>query len=140
MNPEQVKLIKQSWKLLRNIEPTIVGDLFYSKLFSDNPQLRKMFPKAMEQQYIKLIDTLSVIVIRLDHLDTLTDDISAMAQRHTGYGVKPEHYKLVGDALIWTLEKGMGKDWTPEIKEAWELCYNTLASIMIAASAETPAE
>ncbi len=81
-----------------------------------------------------------------DTLQTVTDsnilaagDIAAMAQRHTGYGVKPEHYTAVGESLSWTLEKGLGKDWTPEVKEAWETCYGLLASIMITASAEAPA-
>ena len=139
MNQEQIKLVKQSWKLFRNIDPALVGDLFYSKLFTDNPQVKKMFPKDMTQQYNKLIDMITVIVIRLDHLDMLTGDIAAMAQRHVGYGVKTEHYKLVGDALLWTLEKGLGHDWTPEVKDAWETCYNLLAGIMITASSETPA-
>lgn len=139
MNQEQIKLVKQSWKVFRNIEPALVGDLFYSKLFAENPNLRKMFPKDMNQQYNKLIDMITVIVIRLDHLDMLTGDIAAMAQRHVGYGVKTEHYKLVGDALIWTLEKGLGKDWTPEVKDAWETCYTLLSSIMISTTTQTPA-
>lgn len=134
MNQEQIKLVKQSWRLFRNIEPSIVGDLFYSKLFADHPSLRKMFPKDMNQQYTKLIDTITVIVIRLDHLELITGEIAAMAQRHTGYGVKPEHYKLVGEALLWTLEKGLGKDWTPEVKDAWITCYTLLSTTMIAAS------
>lgn len=138
MNLEQIKLVKQSWRLFRNIEPAIVGDLFYSKLFAENPSLKKMFPKDMTQQYNKLIDMITVIVIRLDHLELLTEDITAMAQRHKGYGVKPEHYQLVGGALLWTLEKGLGKDWTPQVKDAWVTCYNLLSSIMITAS-EAPA-
>jgi hemoglobin-like flavoprotein len=55
MNKEQIQLVKQSWKLLRNIDPAIVGDLFYSKLFADNPQVKKMFPKNMKEQYKKLV-------------------------------------------------------------------------------------
>jgi len=139
MTQEQIKLVKQSWKLFRNKEPALVGDLFYSKLFADNPSLRKMFPKNMDQQFQKLVDMLSGIVSRLDSLDQLTEDIAAMALRHTGYGVKPAHYKLVGESLLWTLGKGLGKEWVPELKEAWETCYNMLSSTMIAASEETPA-
>jgi hemoglobin-like flavoprotein len=131
MTKEQIKLIKQSWWIFRNINPLVVGDLFYSKLFADNPSLEKMFPKDMNQQYVKLIDTLSAIVSRLDQLELLTDEIAAMAQRHVQYGVKPFHYKLVGDALLWTLERGMGKDYTPAVKEAWQTCYKILSDTMI---------
>lgn len=131
MTKEQIKLIKQSWWIFRTVNPSIVGDLFYSKLFADNPSIEKMFPKDMNQQYIKLIDMLSAIVSRLDQLDLLTDEIAAMAQRHVQYGVKPSHYKLVGDALLWTLERGLGKDYTPSVKEAWQTCYKVLSDTMI---------
>jgi hemoglobin-like flavoprotein len=135
MTKEEIILIKRTWKLFREINPVVVGDTFYSKLFLDNPSVRKMFPKEMNQQYQKLIDMLSTVVGRLDNLDELSSDIAAMAQRHVAYGVKPAQYKKVGEALLWTLEQGLGKDFTPEVKEAWTKCYTTLADTMIEASA-----
>jgi hemoglobin-like flavoprotein len=136
MTKEEIILIKRTWKLFREIDPVIVGDTFYSKLFLDNPSVRKMFPKHMNLQYQKLIDMLSTIVARLDHLDELTTDIAAMAHRHVAYGVKPVQYKKVGEALLWTLEQGLGNDWNEEVKEAWTKCYTTLSDTMIAASSE----
>ena len=88
----------------------------------------------MNQQYQKLIDMLSTVVGRLDHLEDLSGEIAAMGRRHVSYGVKPAQYKKVGEALLWTLEQGLGKDYTPEVKEAWTKCYNTLADAMIKAS------
>lgn len=137
MNTEQIILIKRTWKLFRDIDPVLVGDTFYSKLFADHPVLRKMFSDNMESQYQKLIDMLSTIVVRLDKLTELSNDIIAMAHRHEGYGVKPFHYKLVGDALLWTLKQGLGKDWTTDVETAWTSCYNTLASKMINSSSST---
>ena len=136
MTKEEIILIKRTWKLFREINPTVVGDTFYSKLFLDNPSVRKMFPKEMNQQYQKLIDMLSTIVGRLDNLEELSGDIAAMGQRHVAYGVKPAQYQKVGEALLWTLEQGLGKDFTPEVKEAWAKCYTTLADAMINASAK----
>lgn len=130
MTTEQILLVKKTWKVFRGISPETVGDLFYSKLFADNPSLRKMFPANMQQQYQKLIDMLNAIVIRLDKLDELTEEIAAMAQRHVGYGVRPAHYKLVGSALLWTLQKGLGEDWNDEVKDAWIKCYTTLSDTM----------
>lgn len=131
MTEAQIILVKKTWKAFRGISPATVGDLFYSKLFSDNPALRKMFPSDMQQQYQKLIDMLNAIVIRLDKLDELTDEIAAMAQRHVEYGVRPAHYKLVGKSLLWTLQKGLGTDWNEEVKNAWDTCYKILADTMI---------
>jgi nitric oxide dioxygenase len=131
MTNEQIQLVKKTWRVFRGISPATVGDLFYSKLFADTPSLRKMFPADMQQQYQKLIDMLNAIVTRLDKLDELTDEIAAMAQRHVGYGVRPGHYKLVGNALLWTLQKGLGEDWNEEVKNAWTTCYKIIADTMI---------
>ncbi len=134
LTEEQILLVKKTWRLLRGIDPSIVAGAFYAKLFTSHPAIKKMFPKDMEPQYVKLIDMLSAVVSRLDRLDELTDEIAAMAERHVGYGVKPEHYKLVGEALLWTLEKGLGNDWTPAVKAAWTEAYTVLADTMINAS------
>jgi len=134
MTQEQIQLVKRTWKIFRSIDPVLVGDTFYSKLFNDNPALRRMFPQNMNEQYRKLMDMISTIVARLDHLHELSDDIGAMAQRHARYGVRPGHYKLVGKALLWTMEQGLGIDWTPAVKEAWVTCYTTLSDAMISAS------
>ena len=136
MTNEQQQLIQQSWKIFRSIDPKLVGDVFYSKLFSLHPELRAMFPTSMHQQYVKILDMLSIIVCRLDRLDELTRDIQQLAIRHQGYGVKAEHYDLVGDALLWTLAQGFGKDWSIKLETAWQSCFHHLAHQMINASSE----
>lgn len=134
LTQQQIQLVKSSWRSLRGIDPKVVGDLFYSKLFADNSNLRKMFPKDMDQQYVKLMDMLTAIITRLERLDELTEEIAAMSRRHVDYGVRPGHYKLVGSALLWTLKKGLGSDWTKEMEEAWTKCYTLLADTMINSS------
>jgi hemoglobin-like flavoprotein len=140
LDATQIALVKKSWKAFRGVDPKLIGDIFYSKLFADNPSLKKMFPSKMDEQYKKLIDMLSTIVARLDHLEELTGDIAAMARRHVDYGVRPGHYRLVGNALLWTLKNGLGKDWTPETEKAWTTCYNMLADTMINASSSAGTE
>ena len=134
MTKEEIILIKRTWKLFREIDPVVVGDTFYSKLFIDNPSVRKMFPKDMNLQYQKIIDMLSTVVGRLNHLEDISGEIAAMGRRHVSYGVKPAQYQKVGEALLWTLQQGLGSDFTPEVKQAWSKCYNTLANAMISAS------
>ncbi|WP_229201808.1 globin domain-containing protein [Arsenicibacter rosenii] len=126
---------------MREIDPVLLGDVFYGRLFIDNPALQSLFKSPMDEQYKKLIDTISVVVARLENLPELIPDIQALAQRHVQYGVKPEQYDLVGAALLWTLEKGLGRDWTPAAAEAWSRCYHTLAQTMInsPASVDSPA-
>ncbi len=46
------------------------------------------------------------------------------------YGVTEAHYDTVGSALLWTLAKGLGEQFTPAVKEAWATAYGTLAGAM----------
>ncbi|MBC7885117.1 MAG: hemoglobin [Saprospiraceae bacterium] len=131
MKPEQIKIVKKTWKILMGVDPKIIGDAFYSKLFSDQPSIRKLFPHDMNQQYTKLVDMLSSIIMNLDHPYIVSPGIIAMAKRHSGYGVKPIHYAMVGNALLWTLKEGLGTEWNQDIEEAWTSWYQTLAEAMI---------
>jgi len=133
MTEEQIDLVKKTWKIFRDINPVLVGDVFYSRLFIEVPQVKQMFRISKEEQSMKFIDMINIIIGRLDRLDELTRDIEQLAIRHAGYGVKPSHFKPVGEALLWTLQQGLGKDWTEEIKEAWQTCYKMLSQTMITA-------
>ena len=130
----QIRLIKKSWEVFRTMNPLIIGDVFYSKLFLEHPALRKLFKPSMEEQYQKLIDMLSFIVSRLERIDEISSEIQQMAIRHVEYGVKAKHYTDVGEALLYTLEKGLGNDWNEETKEAWSTCYSILTAEMTEAA------
>lgn len=130
MAPAQIQLVKKSWRMLRNVPPDVVADAFYSKLFLDHPELRRMFPKNMGEQHQKLMDMLSSMVVRLDDFQNFKTEILAMGRRHEGYGVHPKHYAMVGAALLWTLQQGLGNDWNDETAEAWAACYDMIASQM----------
>lgn len=134
MTEHQIELVKNSWKILSKVDPELIGDVFYSKLFIEMPQVRPLFKTPRATQSRKLIATLSIIVNRLDELEILTKDIEELAIRHVKYGVRPEHYSVVGSALFWTLERGLGIDWNSEVAEAWHTCYTTLSQTMIRAA------
>lgn len=131
---KQVKLIKQNWNELRGIDSALIGDVFYRKLFIDAPSVKRLFKGSPEEQAVKLIDMLSILVARLERIDELTEDIKQLAIRHVQYGTKPEHYQYVGNALIWTLKQASGDSWNNELEEAWIACYTLLSSTMIDAA------
>lgn len=131
MTVEEITLIKKSWKLIRSLDPILVADVFYSKLFSMNPPLRKMFPEDMDGQYRKLMNMLNTLVARLEDEEGTAKMIDEMAGRHIGYGVRPAHYRQVGNALLWTLAKGLGPDAGAATIEAWRKWYEGLAERMM---------
>lgn len=130
MNPAQVKLVQDSFAKVAPISEQ-AALLFYGRLFEVAPSVRAMFPDDMTEQRKKLMGTLAVVVNGLSNLGAILPAASALAKRHVDYGAKPEHYPVVGGALLWTLEKGLGDSWTPEVAEAWTAAYGTLSGYMI---------
>ena len=131
MDPTQVKLVQESFAKVAPISETASG-LFYDRLFEIAPSGRAMFPADMTEQRKKLMMMLAAVVNGLGNLDSILPAASALAKRHVGYGAKAEHYPVVGSALLWTLEKGLGEAWTPELAAAWTAAYGTLSGFMIA--------
>lgn len=130
MTDTQIILVKKTWKLLRSIDPVLIGEVFYGKLFLDEPQLKTLFKPSIESQAGKLVSMLTMIVSRLHCLDELTDDMRRLAVHHLQYGVRDAHYTAIGNALLWTLEQGLGKDWDEQTRSAWTACYQTVAARM----------
>lgn len=110
--------------------------LFYGKLFELEPDVRKLFRGDMAAQGQKLMSTLKIAVAGLDHLDSLVPVLQTLGHSHVGYGVQSHHYEIVAAALLWTLEQGLGDDFTDEMREAWEATYNLMAGVMQAATVE----
>jgi nitric oxide dioxygenase len=100
--------------------------LFYDRLFEIAPAVKAMFPADMTEQRKKLMTMLAAVVNGLGNLQSILPAASALAKRHVGYGARAEHYPVVGAALLWTLEKGLGAAWTPEVADAWTAAYGTL--------------
>lgn len=130
MTPDQVKLVQQSFSEVAPISDQ-AATLFYDRLFEVAPQVKSMFPADMTEQRKKLMATLAVVVNGLSDLPSILPAASALAKRHVAYGAKPDHYPVVGAALLWTLEKGLGSGWTPDVANAWTSAYGTLSGFMI---------
>ena len=133
MNPRQIGLIKASWDKVVPIADK-AAELFYSKLFELDPDVKKLFKTDLSVQGKKLMTMLDTVVRSLDNLEAVVPAIQASGRRHVDYGVKDEDYATVGEALIWTLATGLGDDFTDEVKQAWLEAYTILSSTMIDAA------
>ena len=137
MTPESKRLVKDSWERVEPISE-VAAALFYGRLFELDPELRHLFRGDMEEQGRKLMQTLTVVVRGLDRLDALLPAVEALGRRHGTYGVRDAHYETVEQALLWTLGRGLGEDFTPAVRDAWAQAYDTLATVMKRASAGAP--
>ena len=81
-----------------------------------------------------------MVVKDIDALEHLVPAVEAMGRRHVGYGVRAADYATVGRALLDTLEMGLGDAFTPAVRGAWTEAFETLASVMLAASSQADSE
>lgn len=137
MTPRQILLVQQSFTKVAAIRETAAA-LFYDRLFAIDPSTRALFRGDLAAQGAKLMAALATVVQSLDRLDLVLDDIRSLARRHVGYGVRDAHYASVGAALLWTLEQGLGDDFTPDVREAWACAYDALSSTMREAASSSP--
>ena len=134
MTPKQIGLIRATWdKVLPISEPA--AEMFYGKLFEIDPELKPLFSSDIKEQGKKLMTMIDTVVKNLDNLEAVVPAAQASGARHKGYGVKDEDYATVAEALLWTLDQGLGDDFTDEVKEAWTEAYVILSTTMKDAAA-----
>lgn len=133
MTPEQITRVQDSWQQVEGIADQAAA-LFYQRLFTQEPALKPLFKGNMEEQGRKLMSMIGVAVKGLDRLDSIVPAVQKLGERHKDYGVKPEDYNAVGQALLWTLDQGLGDAFDAETESAWAAAYTLLASTMIDAA------
>lgn len=130
LNSEEKELIRNSFQTVsRNSRQA--ADRFYGILFEMAPPLRELFVNDLERQGAQLMSKLGFIVAEIGDIEGLAPVLEDLALRHLAYGVKPEHYPLVGSALLRMLEECLGDDFTPETRAAWVKTYDELSARMI---------
>jgi hemoglobin-like flavoprotein len=133
MTPSEIELVQTSFKSVAPIADQ-AADLFYGRLFEIAPEVRPLFPEDLSGQKKKLMGMLATAVTNLHQVEKIIPAVQNLGRRHVGYGVTEAHYRPVGEALIWTLDKGLGEAFTAEVRGAWLSAYTTLAGVMTAAA------
>lgn len=122
LTDHQIALIRSSYdRILPLAEET--GDLFYSRLFEIAPYLRPLFRGDMKVQGRKVMEMLTFIVISADDLEQVTPRLQQLGKDHRSYGVTSGHYDIFASALLWTLERMLGREFTDEVRNAWVALY-----------------
>ena len=135
MTPDQKTLVQESFNSVVPIAGT-AAKLFYQKLFELDPKLLSLFAGDMEEQGQKLLKMIATAVQALDRLEEIVPVVQDLGARHARYGVKEKDYDTVGTALLWTLQQGLDKQFTPEVQEAWTTVYGVLSATMKGAAAK----
>lgn len=138
LTAHEIKIVQDSFIKVAPIADA-AATIFYDKLFEIAPEVEPMFSGAnMPEQGKKLMTMIGTAVRGLTNMEKLAPAVAQLGQRHVAYGVKKEHFTPVGEALIYTLEKGLGDYWNEELKSAWVKTFTVLAETMIAAMEAEP--
>jgi hemoglobin-like flavoprotein len=125
----QKSLVQESFALIAPIGEDLAA-LFYERLFELDPAQRRLFKEDLIPQRRKLAQMLTAAVKGLDRPEQLIPVVQDLGRRHVAYGVADEHYDTVGAALLWSLQRVLGRAFTPQVEDAWATVYGLLATTM----------
>ncbi len=137
MTPIEISLVQDSFRKIARIAPQAAA-LFFARLFELDPKLRERFSGDMHEQGSKLRATMAAAVGSLDHIEAVVPAIRRAGMRPAGFGLGSEHSSTAATALLWTLEKGLGGDFTPAVHDAWARTYALLADTLIESRHDLP--
>jgi NAD(P)H-flavin reductase/hemoglobin-like flavoprotein len=122
--------LEESWRLVAG-HGDQVPSRFYGRLFVAHPEVREMFPLSMATQRDRFVTALGHAVSHVGDLDALTPFLLQLARGHRKFGVQPEHFAVVGEALLATLADFLGEGWTEQLAGDWTTAFQLVASVMI---------
>lgn len=133
LTEEEITLVQNSIQLMRKTTEEF-SMAFYRELFKVNPLVKNLFLTNIQNQVVKFAQVFELLVSSLNNIEKLLPALKALGKRHANYGVQEYHYDVVGEALIATLKKSLGRHFTPEVEAAWLKTYGLVTMIMVDAS------
>ena len=130
ITPSQVLLVQSSFEHVLPIAD-VAGLLFYERIFTLALEARALFGDDIALQASRTMAAVKTAVDGLDDIEQVAPFLVRLGARHVRYGVVPEHFDLVGEAFLWTLEQGLGDAFTPEVHEAWVAAFGVIARAML---------
>lgn len=130
LDADEVGMIDESLRLLGDHTDRVIN-YFYASMFVEAPHLRAMFPAAMDSQRDRLFRALTGAVAHLGQIEHFEAFMGRLGRDHRKYGVRPEHYAVLGRALMAALRKHLEGFWVPELERAWEKAYAAMAEAMM---------
>jgi NAD(P)H-flavin reductase/hemoglobin-like flavoprotein len=133
-----IAAIRETFRYVAEAGDKAVG-FFYGQMFVRQPQLRQMFPAAMDEQRDRLFCALGRIVESLSAPEDMATYLAQLGRDHRKYQVEPEMYEVVGASLLATLRAFARDAFTTEAEAAWTQVYLAGSSLMIKAAEEDSA-
>jgi NAD(P)H-flavin reductase/hemoglobin-like flavoprotein len=104
----------------------------YTRWFHLDVSLRDLFPPDMGAQRAAFAHALHWVYGELaaQRAEAPVAFLAQLGRDHRKYGVLPEHYDTLRQALYATLRDALGADWTDAVGEATQQSLNLIAGVM----------
>ncbi|MGL4603015.1 MAG: globin family protein [Iodobacter sp.] len=132
LTEKDITLVQQTLPLILPVADR-AAEMFYQHLFEVAPEVQPLFKGDLKKQGAMLMTSIKLAVENINNPQLLLPAVAILGQRHAQYHVEEEHYTLVGQSLLWTLEQNMADAFTLDVKKAWAAIYTTMACEMIKA-------
>lgn len=133
LSDKTMAIVKSTAPILQEHGETLTRH-FYQRMFTHNPEVAPFFNPANQtagKQQRALAGAIAAYAANIDNLEVLGGAVELIAQKHASLMIKPEHYPIVGQNLLASIQEVLGEGATDEIIGAWAEAYGFLADIMI---------
>ena len=129
MTDEDTRLVQESWSRIEFLHD-MVAELFYTRLFELDPALREVFAADARERQQKFASFMGATVRALDRTDVLLPVVRSLGVRNPAFATNDRFHANVALALLWTLDKSLRGDFTPQVKSAWIATYGVLSQAL----------
>jgi hemoglobin-like flavoprotein len=103
----------------------------YDLFFAGAPDAKILFAHTnWEQQRKMLMGALMLMVKNLDNPSLFKLTMTNLAERHTRYGVKVQHFPPFSQAVLQSVQNQLGSKWREEVKESWHFAFRQIEQLM----------
>ncbi|ARF79413.1 hypothetical protein B6264_11205 [Kitasatospora aureofaciens] len=135
LTAQDIELIRASLAVVEPVADRATAH-FYALLFLRHPEVRSLFPAAMDVQRDRLFRTLLAAARGAEDPAALRARMGALGRGHRRYGTLTGHYAPVGECLVQALARYAGSRWGDDTELAWRRAYRLISTIMIEAAEE----
>lgn len=135
MIDQEIQIVQQTWFNLAKENDSEIGELFYTRLFENDPHLRNLFRNSISAHGRRFVSMMNYLIIKLDNTSVI-HQARSLGRKYAEYGIQNKDYDYIKEALFWTLKKKLGERWTPDVMVSWIWFFSTIGLLMKDAGAE----
>jgi nitric oxide dioxygenase len=112
----------------------LITTSFYSNMFKRNPEVKYLFNETHnrnQEQPKALSHAVVAFAGGIENLPHVAQHLGPTVHKHCSLSIKPEHYPVVHENLMFTIGQVLGSAVTPEVGAAWSEGVMALSGMLI---------